>query len=523
MSRPLAPVLMVQGTASHAGKSTLVTAICRILRQDGYRVAPFKSQNMALNSFVAAEGGEIGRSQALQAEAAGLDPSIDMNPILLKPEADAHSQVIIAGRSIGSMPARVYQQRKLEFWPVVTAALDRLRSQYDIIVAEGAGSPAEINLAATDLANMRVARHADAAVLLVGDIDRGGVFASILGTLELLEPSDRALVRGFAINKFRGDPGILAPGLDFLVGRTGVPVLGVVPYLKNLDLPEEDSLSLDDEPKQRERPDEHLDIAVIRLPHIANFDEFAPLAAEPEVRLRYVEQNADLGTPDLLILPGTKTTVSDLAWLRATGLAERIAGLADARLPIIGICGGYQMLGRQIRDPHGVESAEPVVAGLGLLPVSTTFAATKRTVRVQGQILATVGALAGAAGRELIAYEIHMGRTEADAGLSSLVQITDRSGEGVSERDGAISADGLLMGTYLHGLFENDAARHALIDGLLARRRAGAPTQAGSTATPVPAVRRNLAADRAYQLDRLADTVRGSLDLRPLLAACGLG
>ena len=242
---------MVQGTASHAGKSTLVAAVCRILRQDGFRVAPFKAQNMALNSFVAAEGGEIGRAQALQAEASGLDPSIDMNPILLKPEADARSQVIVAGRSIGSMAAGEYQRRKLELWPIVTAALDRLRGQYDVVVAEGAGSPAEINLQHADLANMRVARHARAPVLLVGDIDRGGVFASLLGTLELLDPEDRALVKGFAINKFRGDPAILAPGLDFLVERTGVPMLGVVPYLTNLELPEEDSLGLE-RPRDRE-------------------------------------------------------------------------------------------------------------------------------------------------------------------------------------------------------------------------------------------------------------------------------
>src|SRR5688572_30150538 len=307
MTPRLAPVLMVQGTASHTGKSTLVTALCRILHQDGYRVAPFKAQNMALNSFVAAEGGEIGRAQALQAEAAGLDPSIDMNPILLKPEADARSQVIVSGRSIGSMAAGEYQRRKLELWPTVTAALDRLRERYDIVVAEGAGSPAEINLQHSDLANMRIARHAQAPVLLVGDIDRGGVFASLLGTLELLEPGDRALVHGFAINKFRGDPAILAPGLDFLVERTGVPMLGVVPYLHDLDLPEEDSLGLE-QPRDRPSPDRQgqgaaVDIAVIRLPRIANFDEFAPLAAEPDVHLRYVERAQDLGEPDLAIIP----------------------------------------------------------------------------------------------------------------------------------------------------------------------------------------------------------------------------
>ena len=512
---PLAPVLMVQGTASHAGKSTLVTALCRILRQDGYRVAPFKSQNMALNSFVAAEGGEIGRSQALQAEAAGVDPSVDMNPILLKPEADAHSQVIVNGRSIGSMPAAVYQRTKLELWPHVTAALDRLRSQYDIIIAEGAGSPAEINLRATDLANMRVAKYAQAPVLLVGDIDRGGVFASLLGTLELLDAEERALVRGFAINKFRGDPVILAPGLDFLVKRTGVPVLGVVPHLMNLDLPEEDSLGLDAAGSTLQS-ETGVDIAVIRLPRIANFDEFAPLAAEPAVRLRYVERADQLGQPDLAIIPGTKTTVADLEWLRQTGLADRLVVLASGGTPLVGICGGYQMLGRAIHDPHATESDRGTVVGLGLLPVETTFATTKRTVRVQGKLLATHGPLGGAEGSDLIAYEIHMGRSVADPGLAPLVRIESRSGEALEELDGLISNDGLVAGTYLHGLFENDAARHALIDGLLARSRATGPV------APVSA-RRILTIDRAYQLDRLADTVRASLDLRPLLAACGLG
>jgi adenosylcobyric acid synthase len=514
--RRLAPVLMVQGTASHAGKSTLVTALCRILRQDGYRVAPFKSQNMALNSFVAAEGGEIGRSQALQAEAAGVDPSVDMNPILLKPEADAHSQVIVSGRSIGSMPAAVYQQRKLALWPQVTEALDRLRAQYDVIVAEGAGSPAEINLKTTDLANMRVAKYARAPVMLVGDIDRGGVFASLLGTLELLDPDERELVKGIAINKFRGDPAILAPGLEFLTTRTCVPVLGVVPHLPNLDLPEEDSLGLD-----RSAPQHALgtllDIAVIRLPRIANFDEFAPLAAEPSVALRYVERADQLGQPDFCILPGTKTTVADLHWLRTTGLADAVTSLAGIGTPIIGVCGGYQMLGRAIRDPDGSESSEEHVEGLSLLPVDTVFATTKRTVRVHGRLLASRGPLGAAEGAEVVAYEIHMGRSEPDPGLDPLVRIDRRSGDVVQEGDGLLSNDGLIAGTYLHGLFENDAVRHGLIDGLLARRtiRAGAPRASSP--------RRSLAEDRAFQLDRLADTVRASLDLRPLLSACGLG
>jgi adenosylcobyric acid synthase len=519
MTGPLAPVLMVQGTASHSGKSTLVTALCRILRQDGFRVAPFKAQNMALNSYVAAEGGEIGRSQALQAEAAGVDPSIDMNPILLKPETDARSQVVVAGRPIGSMPAAEYQQYKLELWSTVTAALDRLRAQHDVVVAEGAGSPAEINLQQTDLANMRVARHAQAPVLLVGDIDRGGVFASLLGTLELLDPADRSLVRGLAINKFRGDPAILASGLDFLVERTGVPVLGVVPYLRDLDLPEEDSLSLEDA-RARSGARAALDLAVVRLPHIANFDEFGPLAAEPDVRLRYVERTDDLGRPDLVIIPGTKTTVADLDWLRASGLAGRLAELSLARVPLLGICGGYQMLGQWIHDPHGSESDRQTVKGLGLLPVETTFATTKRTVRVRGRMLATCGLLAGTKGSEIVAYEIHMGRTTAGRILEPVARIGEGSGAAADRLDGAVSADGLVMGTYLHGLLENDAVRHALIDALLVPRSSDVDARSSDS---IGLTRRYMVADREHQLDRLAAAVRSSLDIRPLLAACGLG
>jgi adenosylcobyric acid synthase len=425
--------------------------------------------------------------------------------------------VVVMGRSIGSMAAGEYQRRKLELWPTVTEALDRLRSRYEIVVAEGAGSPAEINLMQTDLANMRVARHAGAAVLLVGDIDRGGVFASLLGTLELLESEDRRLVRGFAINKFRGDPAILAPGLDFLVERTGVPVLGVIPYLKNLDLPEEDSMALD-ERRSESRHVPVLDIAVIRLPRIANFDEFAPLSAEPVIRLRYVERADDLGEPDLAIIPGTKTTVADLNWLSSTGLAARLALLPEQAVPLLGICGGYQMLGLTIRDPHGSESDQPTVPGLGLLPVVTTFAATKRTVRVRGEVLVSSGPLAGARGCQIVAYEIHMGETVDCGGVHPLVAIEEQSGQAVTQLDGSISADGLVMGTYLHGLLENDGVRHALIDALLARRQS--KTGASGPESSLPHHR---AVDREAELDRLASTVRAALDLPPLLAACGLG
>ncbi|MCC6177745.1 MAG: cobyric acid synthase [Chloroflexi bacterium] len=553
MTGSRAPVLMVQGTASHVGKSTLTAAICRILRQDGLRVAPFKAQNMALNAYVAVEGGEIGRSQALQAQAAGVDASVDMNPILLKPEADARSQVIVAGRPIGSLGAAEYQRLKPSLWPTVADALDRLRAGYDIVVAEGAGSPAEVNLKHADLTNMRVARHAQAAVLLVGDIDRGGVFASLLGTLELLDPEERALVRGLAINKFRGDRSILEPGLAFLEARTGVPVLGVLPFLHGLDLPEEDSLGLSqpctthDGPSSVHRADldsgssgsvgkrlpGRLDVAVIRLPHIANFDEFGPLAAEPAVALRYVERAPALGVPDLIVLPGTKTTADDLDWLHGSGIAAALLALARRGTPVLGICGGFQMLGRSIHDPAHAESHRSTIEGLGLLPIVTTFAPTKRTVRVRGTLAARHGPFAGAAGTSIQAYEIHQGRTDLPNDLSPLATIqadppapSDEQIGPAQERtasmptdghDGVVSADGSIVGTYLHGLLENDAPRHALIDWLLAR----APTTGRVAPSLDLAVRHRHDLDR--QLNALAAAVRASLDVGPLLAACGIG
>ncbi|HYU20228.1 MAG TPA: cobyric acid synthase [Chloroflexota bacterium] len=506
MAEPAA-VLMVQGTASHVGKSTLVTALCRIFRQDGLRVAPFKAQNMALNSFVAIEGGEIGRAQAVQAEAAGVEPSVDMNPILLKPEGEARSQVVLEGRASGSLGAADYHRAHERFWPVVEAALARLRSRFDLVVIEGAGSPAEVNLRSTDLANMRVALHAGAPVLLVGDIERGGVFASLLGTLELLQPQERSLVCGLAINKFRGDLSILLPGLELLEQRTGVPVLGVLPFLPHLDLPEEDSLGLDGSRGTTEGPG--LDLAVARLPRIANFDDFSPLAAEPSVRLRYVDDSLRLGRPDLLFMPGTKTTVADLAWLRQTGLADATVRLRETGTPVVGICGGLQMLGQRILDPHGAESPVPETAGLGLLPVETSFATVKRTCRVRGRVATRRGPLGSACGGELAGYEIHMGQTTIGGQLERLFAIHERSGQTVDDSDGLFSPDGLVLGTYLHGLFENPPIRAALLGWLSARTgRAPAPV-----AAPI---------DRERQYDALADAVRHSLDIARLKSACNL-
>src|SRR3712207_4902676 len=336
-----ARVLMVQGSASSVGKSLLVAGLCRLFRQDGVRVAPFKAQNMSNNAAVTPEGGEIGRAQAAQAEAAGVAPAADMNPILLKPEADRRSQVVLRGRPAFTLHAGEFLTRKLELWPYVTESLDRLRAAYDLVLIEGAGSPAEINLRPGDIVNMRVARYADAPVLLAGDIDRGGVFAHLYGTLALLEPEERALVRGFVINKFRGDVSLLADGLRMIEDRTGVPVLGVVPYVKDLRIADEDAASLE---QPRRTGSGAVDVAVVKLPHIANFDDIDPLEHEPDVRVRYVERGGELGLPDLVVLPGTKTTVPDLCWLHERELASAIAAHAARGGAVVGLCGGYQML-----------------------------------------------------------------------------------------------------------------------------------------------------------------------------------
>ena len=521
-------MLMVQGTASHVGKSVLVSALCRIFRQDGFRVAPFKAQNMSNNSYVTASGGEIGRAQAVQADAAGVEARVAMNPVLLKPEADHTAQVVLLGRPLRSARARDYFGLKAQLWGAVKDSLDSLRRDFDIVVAEGAGSPAEINLKATEIVNMRVARYANAPVLLCGDIDRGGVFAALVGTLELLEPEERALVRGLVVNKFRGDASLLTDGLSWLAERTGVPVAGVVHHFRDIHIPEEDSVSL--EPAPGAHPDTApasaapaiLDIAVIRLPHISNFDDFDPLARHRGVALRYVDAAAELGRPDLVILPGSKTTIPDLAWLRQRGLAAAVQQRHRAGAAVVGICGGYQMLGRRLADPDRVESSITELPGLGLLPVETVFQGTKETHRIEGVIApgAAVGLLAGAAGLPVRGYEIHMGRTtgapDAGAGaagetLAAPLRIhyrADAPAAGLSDPDGAVDAEGRVLGTYVHGLFHNAELRQAILQ-TLARRK-------GMTLPPDP----GLDLDREY--DRLADWVRGSLDMELVYRLAGL-
>ena len=488
-----ARAIMVQGTMSNAGKSLLVAGLCRIFHEDGYRVAPFKAQNMALNSFITDEGLEMGRAQVVQAEAAGIAPDARMNPILLKPTTDVGSQVIVRGVAQGNMTARAYYRSKKALLPVVRETYASLASEYDIIVIEGAGSPAEVNLREDDLVNMGMAAIADAPVLLVGDIDRGGVFAQLLGTIELLEPEERARIRGLIINKFRGDKTILDPGLDILEARTGKAVLGVVPYL-DVALEDEDSLSTALEQRQAEGG---IDIAVIRLPRISNFTDFTALATEPGVSVRYVSSVRELGEPDVLILPGTKSTIRDLDWLRSTGLEAKILQKQARGTLILGICGGFQMLGTEVVDVEGVEG--PVGArtrGLGLLPLRTEFEAEKTRTQTRLVLEGLTGEFAALNGQRVDGYEIHMGRTmpdrhPTDAAAVSASGDVDAPDDSTLWRDeamvpadpasGAVTTShragsclyaqaGNVFGTYLHGFFDRDGLRNAFVERLCRRK-----------------------------------------------------
>jgi adenosylcobyric acid synthase len=488
-----ARTIMVQGTASSAGKSVLVAALCRIFKQDGYKVAPFKAQNMALNSYVTAGGGEIGRAQAVQAEAAGIPPTVDMNPVLLKPTHDTGSQVIVMGKVLRNISASDYYEHTPKLLETILEALERLRSEYDIVVLEGAGSPAEVNLKEREIVNMRIAKASRSPVLLVGDIDRGGVFAALVGTLELLDAEERDLVRGLVINKFRGDVTLLQDALDFVAERTGKPVLGVVPWFRDIRIPQEDSVFLD------ERPDGigDLDVAVIRLPHISNYDDFDPLE-EDGCAVRYVERRADLGEPHLIIVPGTKSTAADLDFMRRTGLAGAVLTRAKTGTPVAGICGGYQMLGEKIVDADRIESPDGEIAGLGLLDAITEFAPEKATTQARAKAAANAGLFASLPDEEITGYEIHMGRTRSRE--APAFTIIGTPGGAAAYPDGTVNAAGTIFGTYLHGLFHNDGFRRAFLNNL--RRHWGlAETEGG-------AVRSR---DREY--DKLADLVRNHLDM----------
>lgn len=485
----MAKAIMIQGTMSNAGKSLLAAGLCRIFWQDGYRVAPFKSQNMALNSCITAEGLEMGRAQVMQAEACGIPPHVDMNPILLKPTSDIGSQVIVGGKPIGHMPAMEYYRRKRELIPDVQAAYDRLAAQYDIIVLEGAGSPAEINLKQNDIVNMGMARMAKAPVLLAGDIDRGGVFAALAGTLMLLEPQEREMVKGLIINKFRGDRAILQPGVEMIEGITKKPVVGVVPYL-SVDIDDEDSLT---DRFARKGGAGLVDIAVIRLPHISNFTDFAPLEQFPQASVRYVGHASELGSPDLVILPGTKNTMGDLQWLRESGMEAVILRYTSRGGLILGVCGGYQMLGKEIDDPEEVEHGG-TMRGMGLLPLRTVFATEKTCTRTTGQVQQLEGDFAPLSGAMLDGYEIHMGTTDG-LGCGNFCRLGEQN-----RPDGMVC--GNVLGTYVHGLFDSAQMAGAMMELLLMRRGLTMKVQAED---------REQYKQRQYDL--LAHGIRASMDM----------
>lgn len=504
--------IMLMGTSSHVGKSILATALCRIFYQAGRRVVPFKAQNMALNSYVTKDGGEMGRAQVAQAEAAGLAPMVDMNPVLLKPTGNSCSQVIVDGKPIGNMSAREYHKGKsVHLFGHVTAALTRLQQQFDTIVIEGAGSPAEINLKEDDIVNMRVAKYLQAPVLLIADIDRGGSLAALVGTLELLDEEERALVKGLVINKFRGDVTLMTPAVDFLEQKTGKPVLGIVPYLEHLGIDDEDSVSLEEKEHEAERQKQtkELRLAVVETPKISNFTDFDALADEPDAEVLYVRDAEELlaAAPDVVLLPGSKNTTEDLLHVRESGLAQAIRQLVDGGTPLVGICGGYQMLGEEIADPHHTESSHDVVKGLGYLPMKTVFAEEKRTVQVAADCPGMEFYDGVLMGKGLSGYEIHMGRTEFTAPVRHPFHLTRQGENAVNIWDGALSEDGRIFGTYLHGVFDHDGFRRQFLNVL--RLHKGL--------RPLPVQRnRHLEKERAY--DRLAETVRKSLDMEKLAA-----
>lgn len=497
--------LFIGGTGSDVGKSIVTAGLCRLFKKRGLAVAPFKAQNMALNSAVTPEGGEIGRAQALQATACGLEPHVDMNPVLLKPNSDTGSQVVVLGRPRGNKTVVEYHACKQELFAEVEAAYQRLAAKHDLVLLEGAGSIAEINLKQHDITNLKAAAMADAPILLIADIDRGGVFASLVGTLELLSPAERANVKGLVINRFRGDPELLAEGLTQIEDRTGVPVVGVIPWIK-LNLPEEDSVALDR--KGLSRKVDALRIGVVRLPRISNYTDFDTLAAEPDVELQYLESSGQVAGCDLLILPGTKSSLTDLAWLGESGFTEAIRAFHAGGKRVIGICGGFQMLGRKLADPDRVESGNTAADGLGLLDIETTMMTGKQTHRVVAELMQDVSVSGLTIPGELSGYEIHMGETVCGPLGQALFRLTRRSGDAVDVADGAVSPDGKVWGSYLHGLFDNAELRQVLLDTLwndLGRERKAVPLQLSVE----------------DELDRLAVHLEENLDLQKIFALIG--
>ena len=500
----MAKAIMVQGTMSNAGKSLVTAGLCRVFHQDGKKACPFKSQNMALNSFITEEGAELGRAQVVQAEAAGIRPNVMMNPILLKPTSDSGSQVIVNGRAIGTMPAAQYYKYKTKLVPDILHAYNTLAEQCDIMVIEGAGSPAEINLKDQDIVNMGMAKMAKSPVILVADIDRGGVFASIYGTLMLLEPDERAMVKGIVINKFRGDVNILKPGLDMLEAKTGIPVIGVLPMLK-VDIEDEDSLS--ERLNQGKNQKALIDIAVIRLPRMSNFTDFNVFELIQGVSVRYVGSVEELGNPDMIMLPGTKNTIDDLKWMRQNGLEAAVLHKANSGTVVFGICGGYQMLGESLADPFGYDSghAGSVTTGIGLLDTTTEFVENKRTIQMKGKFGKVEGILAGLSGKDFYGYEIHSGVTKhgKNRPLNQVEPINEK-GESFAEGSQTVHGSVNVYGSYIHGIFDGEGIAAKVVEALLAKK--------GLTMEDVKVI--DYKQYKEQQYDILAENIRKNLDMK---------
>jgi adenosylcobyric acid synthase len=499
-----ARAIMIQGTGSHVGKSVITAAFCRIFLQDGYRVAPFKSQNMALNSFVTEDGGEMGRAQVVQAEACGIKPTVDMNPILLKPVADTSAQVVLRGKPVGNMTVEEYINFKKEAMEIVRESLYRLMDEYDIVVIEGAGSPAEINLKSHDIVNMGIAELSGAPVLLVGDIDKGGVFAWFVGTMELLSQDERERIKGFIINKFRGRKALLDSGIDFLENRTGKKVMGVIPYFRDIKIMEEDSVSLTKGQGARGKGQKpNINIDIVMLPHISNFTDFDPLELEPDVKLKYVQEKDEIDSPDVIIIPGSKNTISDLLYLKSSGIYEKIKRCAANGFELIGICGGYQMLGKMIIDDDSVESGLSGEEGFGFLDMITSFHSEKTTYQVK--------ALHIDSGIEVSGYEIHMGKSTTVNSQQSIVnsqtpvfRVIRRGRDSVELMDGLKTENGNIWGTYIHGIFENDIFRRRFLDFIRVKKGLQPLAAAGF----MPAIY-----NREKEYDKLANVVRDNMNM----------